>query len=505
PPSLDYVPGTEHQPSPDYVPGPEHPLSLIEIPYVPERKYPEYLAPSDDEAPSEDQPLPTDASPIAASPDYVANSYPEVDLEKEPKDNQADYPADGKDGDDEPSDDDDDDDRDYEDPEEDPFEEDDEEEEEHPATANSPVVPIVDLVLSARETKALQTDKPTHAHGSPISIPFSQTYLHRARKTVRPEPPISASVEAYIARHAAWLSPPLLVPSLPLPLPSPLTTSPTDTGAPPGYRVARIRMRALLLSTSRRTDIPEADMPPRKRACLTDPTLGFEIRESSAGNGITDTWDEIVDKMMEIALTTLERINERVTELDTTIRQRTDEFEVRFKDDQFDRALLRARVNTLYRDRPYHHRIAMLMDREFILTQLTTALGRIEGYHVWLSMLLCVAAALAKRDAERSRNSDNSNDLGTGGRRQMATPRECSYTDFLKCQPMSFQGTEGVVGLTRWLEKMESVFQISNCTVACQKFDFKGWSISITFWFSVGLQTPDDLSQSRLGFIEKMG
>nr|GFB23840.1 putative reverse transcriptase domain-containing protein [Tanacetum cinerariifolium] len=33
---------------------------------------------------------------------------------------------------------------------------------------------------------------------------------------------------------------------------------------------------------------------------------------------------------------------------------------------------------------------------------------------------------------------------------------------------MSFQGTKGVVGLTRWLKKMESVFQISNCTVACQ-------------------------------------
>nr|GFA07935.1 hypothetical protein [Tanacetum cinerariifolium] len=31
------------------------------------------------------------------------------------------------------------------------------------------------------------------------------------------------------------------------------------------------------------------------------------------------------------------------------------------------------------------------------------------------------------------------------------------------------------------------------------------WSISITFRFSVRLQTPDDLSQSRLGFIEKMG
>nr|GEW34461.1 hypothetical protein [Tanacetum cinerariifolium] len=32
-----------------------------------------------------------------------------------------------------------------------------------------------------------------------------------------------------------------------------------------------------------------------------------------------------------------------------------------------------------------------------------------------------------------------------------------------------------------------------------------GWSISITFRFSVGLQTPDDISRSQLGFIEKMG
>nr|GFB56854.1 hypothetical protein [Tanacetum cinerariifolium] len=62
------------------------------------------------------------------------------------------------------------------------------------------------------------------------------------------------------------------------------------------------------------------------------------------------------------------------------------------------------------------------------------------------SMQEGVAAALAERDADRSRNGDNNNDLGIGGRRQMATQRECSYTDFLKCQSMSFQGIEGVVG-----------------------------------------------------------
>nr|GEU92445.1 hypothetical protein [Tanacetum cinerariifolium] len=79
-----------------------------------------------------------------------------------------------------------------------------------------------------------------------------------------------------------------------------------------------------------------------------------------------------------------------------------------------------------------------------------------------------VAAALAECDVDRSRNGDNNNDSGTGRRRQLTNLKECSYTDFLKYHPMSIQGTERVVGLTRWIEKMESVFQISNCTVACQ-------------------------------------
>ncbi|GKC23447.1 hypothetical protein Tco_1025597 [Tanacetum coccineum] len=118
-------------PSPDYVPGPEHPPSPVEVPYIPEPEYPEYLVPSDDEAPMEDQPLPADASPVALSPGYVADSDPEEDSEED----HADYPADGGDDDDEPSDDDDDDDTGDED--EEPFEdEEDDEEEEHLAPAD---------------------------------------------------------------------------------------------------------------------------------------------------------------------------------------------------------------------------------------------------------------------------------------------------------------------------------------------------------------------------------
>ncbi|GKC51576.1 putative reverse transcriptase domain-containing protein [Tanacetum coccineum] len=79
-----------------------------------------------------------------------------------------------------------------------------------------------------------------------------------------------------------------------------------------------------------------------------------------------------------------------------------------------------------------------------------------------------VADVLAEHEANRSRNSDDSHDLGTAVRRQAPFARECTYTDFLKCQPLNFKGTKGVVRLTQWFEKMESVFHIRNCTVACQ-------------------------------------
>ncbi|GJZ62881.1 hypothetical protein Tco_0619302 [Tanacetum coccineum] len=45
----------------------------------------------------------------------------------------------------------------------------------------------------------------------------------------------------------------------------------------------------------------------------------------------------------------------------------------------------------------------------------------------------------------------------------MPVARECTFQDFLKCKPHNFLGTEGVVRLTRWFEKMETVFNISNC------------------------------------------
>nr|GFB14248.1 hypothetical protein [Tanacetum cinerariifolium] len=67
-----------------------------------------------------------------------------------------------------------------------------------------------------------------------------------------------------------------------------------------------------------------------------------------------------------------------------------------------------------------------------------------------------------------STNRDGSHSLHEDNRRNVQTARPCFYADFMKCQPLNFKRTEGVVGLTRWIEKMESVFQISSCTVENQ-------------------------------------
>nr|GEV34910.1 hypothetical protein [Tanacetum cinerariifolium] len=60
----------------------------------------------------------------------------------------------------------------------------------------------------------------------------------------------------------------------------------------------------------------------------------------------------------------------------------------------------------------------------------------------------------------RNGRNENPNENGKGDR---PVAKECTYQDFMKCQPLNFKGKKGVVGLTRWFEKMETVFHISNC------------------------------------------
>ncbi|GJY21825.1 putative reverse transcriptase domain-containing protein [Tanacetum coccineum] len=82
-----------------------------------------------------------------------------------------------------------------------------------------------------------------------------------------------------------------------------------------------------------------------------------------------------------------------------------------------------------------------------------------------------VFVALANHETLRNSTNghgDGSHNSGIGNRGTTRTPRECTYKDFLNCHPLNFKGTEGVVVLAQWFEKMESVFHISNCAVENQ-------------------------------------
>ncbi|GKD14167.1 hypothetical protein Tco_1198574, partial [Tanacetum coccineum] len=263
-------------PSPDYVPDPEHPPSPD---YVPGSKYPEYLVSSDDDE----------------------------DPKEDPEEDPADYPTNGGDDEEEESFGDDDD----EEEDDEASREEEEEEEEHLALDNSSMLPAID-----------------------------HTRLLRAQKTVRPQPPMTASAEALIAEYAStptppspppsplspWSSPLPQIPSPPLhvlsptlPLPAPPThTSPLYADALLGYRAAMIRSRAalpplLLPSTAYRDDIPEADMLLRKRAHFTTP-------DSRVDYGFVDTVDASIHASESRAMTAIGEVNDKVTDLATTQR-----------------------------------------------------------------------------------------------------------------------------------------------------------------------------------------
>ncbi|GKD19561.1 hypothetical protein Tco_1208719 [Tanacetum coccineum] len=286
-------------------------IQLPDPDYVPEPIHPEYIPLEDEHVFSaEEQPLPPVVSPTADSPGYVAESDPEEDPEEyeddEPEDGPVDYPMDGgDDGDDDDGDSsgddaDDEDDADEED-------EDEEEEEEHLAPADSAVVAsTVELVSPPEGTEPV------------IPPPSTDITTTGARITVRLQASISLPPEAEVERLLAMPTPP----------PSPLISlSPPSAGE----RLARIASTQALINAittelpspplpplppslyipppvDHRDDIPECELPPRKRSCLFSLRPKYEVGESSTARPTREA-------VSEMAPTTLGEVNTRVTEL----------------------------------------------------------------------------------------------------------------------------------------------------------------------------------------------
>ncbi|GKE58319.1 hypothetical protein Tco_1497504, partial [Tanacetum coccineum] len=177
----------------------------------------------------------------------------------DPEEDPADYPADEGDDDDEE--------------EEKEASKEDDEEEGHLAPVDS-TLPAIDSVPSVEETKPFETDESAATPPPPpisprIVVPLSSTRLRRAQIFVQPHTPPSPSTKALILN--------LVESCITIHLPS--TTAIRDTISTLTITITTL---VVLPSADRRSDIPEADMPSRKRLCLTALTSRFEVGESSA-------------------------------------------------------------------------------------------------------------------------------------------------------------------------------------------------------------------------------
>ncbi|GKF54619.1 hypothetical protein Tco_0164959, partial [Tanacetum coccineum] len=254
--------------------------------------------------------------------EYVAESDPEEDPEEykddETEDGPVDYPIDGgNDGDDEDED-------------ENEEDEEDEEEEEHLASADSTiVVPTVEPVSPPEGTEPVipppSTDITTtrariivRLQASIFFPPEAEVERLLAMTTPSPSLPISLSPPSAEERLARCTT--LSAHSSPPPVPSPLLPS---SRCPTQIQTLRIASTQALIDAvtaalpspplpplppslyipppvDRRDDVPESELPPRKRLCLS--TLGsrYEIEESSTtrpteGRGIDYRFVSTID------------------------------------------------------------------------------------------------------------------------------------------------------------------------------------------------------------------
>ncbi|GKC05844.1 reverse transcriptase domain-containing protein [Tanacetum coccineum] len=206
-------------------------------------------------------------------------------------------------------------------------------------------------------------------------------------------------------------------------------------------------------------------------------TMDRQIRcnpKRYVGYRITNSWDEIVETLPGAPVSTDIELGAHMREFESMVRRDTDEIYTRLDDEQGQRQLLAGRVNMLFRDRRAHAHIRQLMETEAGICQRSqsysqrTVGGRERSTDY--SDLDCYTDTTERDDST----------LGTGHHTAGAGDSLTGISDDITGAEMAeaeasrvrngnnSNGTEGVVGLTRWFEKMEYVFSISNCPATSQ-------------------------------------
>nr|GFA73492.1 hypothetical protein [Tanacetum cinerariifolium] len=235
-----------------------------------------------------------------------------------------------------------------------------------------------------------------------------------------------------------------------------------------------------LLSSDRRVDRLEVTFPPRKRLSIVH-CPGYEEGESSVAAAARLIEGRRADYGF-VDSVEAEIRRRRAEDIRYVQEQDTQDIYGVMEDTQGMQMEIFQRVEALVNDSQYHYETGRLVDQKKMapkkaatkqITRLnpgatsipnqapSTTTTTVTNAQLQAMIDQGVNAALAACDANRT--GDDSHRSGTGVRRTERVTRECTYQDFMKCQLLYFKGTEGVVKLTQWFERMETVFRISNC------------------------------------------
>nr|GEY54056.1 hypothetical protein [Tanacetum cinerariifolium] len=367
-------------------------------------------------------------------------------------------------------------------------------------------------------SKGSNDTEPSEEDETAVTPPPSR--LHGARISIRPQTPMPPLSEARVAELLAMPTPPpspltpmssslpqIPSPPLPVPSPPPILSSPLPPPVPVETHAPEQDVEAallMLLSTTRRSEVGEssgatAARPPRDLYGFVDTT---EL-EASITHRHARTLHDTKRRMM----TVVELVNLRVSYEAQTRQRDAEGFHSQLRDAQRDRTGIRAEIvalryrGTLFKDAyiELHEDLLRSQARnESLEAYNRTQVARIETIETRMTemkdqfqdtrdrtsikfygkimsatrqgtsnnMTLEFVQAMIDQAMQRnSTNGDGSHSSGGGPTRPAQYVRTCSYSDFMKCQPLNFRGTKGVVGLSRWFEKIESVIHISDCAV----------------------------------------
>nr|GEX16224.1 hypothetical protein [Tanacetum cinerariifolium] len=488
--SPDYVLGPkepEQAPlSPDYIPGPEEPEqappSPVYLPYVLESVYPEYMPPEDDVFLAEEQPLPVAATPTTDSPGYILefdpNGDPKEDEEEDPEEEPADYPAD----------------------------------------SIVVALPAVDHVLSEEVTEPLPhipspplpipsplPDSPTHIEISESCLPL-QKRLRFASPTpsqevgessaagaARQNEPAIARDDSYsLVREELYGFVDRVDVAPERSMSKELGYGITDTwdelvGA--SEEITPTTLQRVNQSMMEEAQDDRSQLRGRVNLLYRDRyvhrylavMVEREARMAREAWGLSmDASDNAHSDVMSLRSlrTTLVAQHALILDLQAADRRRQEVIKELLAADhkrqvQLTKALrLLKGLQTQMIEFQKHHGPAKGPAQpdapgkadSIVTTPAPETTTSVTNAQLQAMIDQGVTAALAARDANR--NGDDSHTSGTG--RPVQVARECTYPDFLKCQPLNFKGTGGVVGLT-YSQRFQELALMCNRTFSEEK------------------------------------